>query len=376
MEIKTLSSIPNIPFNDMLENFFDTYEVDEDIECYQFVSSPYGFGTGTSFDDLYKINFQSKVVIFNVVDTFIDLTDNVATDELQRFCENHPEQNFIISCPHLNLQRELQVPNLYLDTFMPTSFSENFQHCEKNKLTNRWVSFNSNTKLHRVLTVCYLLSKDYHQNGLITFDMDTSTLVTYDQYRNITKIPSYELKSDFAKGFVKFKKKDFNRLKMPKFDQNDLRVTNNYNVNLIPVYEKIGIEIITGTTFFEKTPVLSEKEMQSIYGKSIPIYLNGVGMAREMKKLFDVDIFEDIVDHSYDEIEDHFERLAAAINLNQHLLDGSTNIKELWYDNEKRFEDNCEKMDLMIHDGTYQQTFNHEKIKQGLSHFNVSFVKK
>ena len=358
----------------MLERFFDEHEVDEDIECYQLDFCPYGYGT--SFEDLYKINYKSRVVILNIIDTIIDTEDNVDIDGLIEFCAKHPEQNFIVSCPHLNFQRELELPNLYLDAFMPTSFSEDFTHCKKTDITNRWVSFNSNTKLHRVLAISYLLSKEYYKNGFFSFDMNTPPLVEYGQYRNITKIPSYELKSSLAKGFVRFKAKDFDKIEMPKIDYNDLRVSYNYNNNLLPVYEKIGVEIVTGTMFFERSPVLSEKEMQSIYGKNFPIYINGVGMAREMKNFFDVDIFEDIVDHGYDEIEDHFERLAAAIDRNKHLLDGSTNIRELWYDNEKRFQDNCDKMDAVIHDGEYQKIFNRERIKKSLTHFGVSFVEK
>lgn len=371
MEIKTLSSIPGIPFNDALESFFDTYKVDEDIECYQLVFCPYG--SGTSFDDLYNIKFKSRIVILNVIDTIIERNDNVAVEKLIQFCEDHPEQNFIISCPHLNLQRELNIPNAYFDTYIITSFSERFLHGEKENISNQWLSLNSNTKLHKVLTVCYLLSKDYYRNGYITFDMKTPPIVSYDQYRNISKIPTYEMRSDFAKGYVRFKAKDFNALRIRKFPQEDLRVAYNYNVNLSPVYKSIAVEVITGTMFFEKTPVLSEKEMQSIYAKNFPIYMNGVGMAREMKNLFDVDIFEDIIDHSYDEIEDHFERLAAAIDRNQHLLDGSTNIRELWFDNQKRFEDNCNKLDSAFFDKTYQTTLNHGKIKKALRHFNVSF---
>ncbi|MFO0003644.1 MAG: hypothetical protein ACK559_21195, partial [bacterium] len=91
---------------------------------------------------------------------------------------------------------------------------------------------------------------------------------------------------------------------------------------------------------------------------------------------FDIDIFEDIVDHSYDEIENHFERLAAAIDRNQHLLDGSTNIKELWYDNQKRFDDNCEKINSLCFDKEKQRIFNHEKIKQSLMSFDISVSKK
>jgi hypothetical protein len=375
MEIQTLSSVPSIPFNDALESFFDTHEVDEDIECYQLVFCPYG--QGTSFDDLYRLKFKNPIVILNTIDFMIDEYDNAAVEEFRQFCAWHPEQKFISFNHHLNLQNELSdIPNLYCDVIIPSSFTEKFTHCEKKDLTNRWLTLNSSTKLHRVLTVSYLLSKDYHRNGLITFDMNKPTLVKYDQYRNITKIPSYDLRSSFAKGFVKFKEKDFNKIKVRKMDYNDLRVANNYNTDLLPVYEKIGVEIITGTMFFEKTPVLSEKEMQSIYGKNFPIYINGVGMAKEMKKLFNVDIFEDIVDHSYDEIENHFERLAAAIDRNEHLLDGSTNIKELWYDNKSRFDDNCEKLDTILHDKIYQRNFNNNKIKNALEYFGVSVNEK
>jgi hypothetical protein len=202
--------------------------------------------------------------------------------------------------------------------------------------------------------------------------MRYSLLVPPSKYKNVTAIPS-RLKSDFARGFEKLKANDFNILDIPPFNQDEIKVVRNYNMELLSAYEKVGVEIITGTMFFEQTPVLSEKEMQSVYAKNFPIYINGVGMAREMKKFFGIDLFEDIVDHSYDEIEDHFERLAAAIDRNQHLLDGSTNIEELWFDNQQRFEDNCDKMDSMIYDKTYQKIFNHERIKQSLKHFEVSF---
>lgn len=373
MKITTLSSTPSIPFNDTFESFFDAYELEEDVECYQFVFCPYG--TGTSFDDLYKLEFQSRVVIFSVIDFMIDKNDNTATEELQKFCAKYPETQFIIFNHHFNLKAEVQAPNLYLDTIMPTHFTENYKHCEKKDISNKWLSLNVDTKLHRVMTVSYLLSKEYSGNGNITFDMDTPALVRYNQYKNISKIPEH-LKDDFAKGFARFKTKDFdlNLLNIPPFDRENIRVANNYNTNLMSVYENVGVEIITGTMFFERSSVLSEKEIQSVYAKNLPIYINGVGMAYEMKKFFGIDIFDDIVDHSYDDIEDHFERLAAAIDRNESLLDGSTNIQELWMDNQKRFDDNCKQMDAVIFDKTYQRTFNHEKIKNALTHFKVSFT--
>lgn len=372
MEIKTLSSFPGVPFNGTIESFFDAYKVNEDIECYQLIFSPYG--DMTSFDDLYQIEFKSRVVILNIVDFIIDTKDNLAIEELTKFCADHPEQNFIIFNYELGLGDKLNIPNLYWDSILSTTPVDKLKHCEKKNITNRWLSLNRDTKIHRAMTACYLLSKDYRYNGDMTFDMNAAPLVKFDQYKNITKIPTHKLRSDFAVGYVRFKSKDFNLLDLPDFDYKNARVAENYNNNLIPVYENVGVEIITGTMFFEYSASLSEKEIQSVYAKNFSIYINGVGMAREMKKFFDIDIFEDVVDHSYDEIEDHFERLAAAIDRNEKLLDGSTNIKELWYDNQKRFEDNCDKMDAAIFDKKYQKVVNDQKIKKALEHFNVSFV--
>ena len=89
-----------------------------------------------------------------------------------------------------------------------------------------------------------------------------------------------------------------------------------------------------------------------------------------------IDTFDDIIDHSYDEIGDHFERLAAAIDRNQHLLNGSTPIDEIWFKNKTRFEKNCAHMDNLLYDSIYQRDFDHERIKIGLDHFNIKYSKK
>jgi hypothetical protein len=369
MEIKTLSFAPGIPFNDTFESFCDKYRLDEDIECYQLFFCPWG--NGTSFEDLDKINFKSRVVILNIIDSIIDKFDNTAIKELKDFCRRHPEHNFIVSSPHFNIKRELSVPNLYLDEIMPTMLTEPFRRCEKKEISNKFVSFSNSTKLHRVLTISYLLSKDYGKNGDFTFNFEHELISQPQVYKNLG-VMSDELKASFAKGHELFKNKDFNRLEIEPIQDKDLSPAKNYNEILSFVYENYAIEIVTGTMFFEKSPVLSEKEMQSVYSKNFPIFLNGVGMAKEMKKFFDIDLFEDIIDHSYDGIENHFERLAAAIDRNEKLLNGSMNIQELWFDNRHRFDYNCDKIQSMLFDGSYQKVFNFKKIRQALTHFNVT----
>lgn len=356
-----------VPFNDTIESFFDTYKVDEDIECYQLLFCPYG--TGTSFDDLNKIKFQSRVVILNIIDEVINEDGSFAIEELTKFCLDHPEQNFIIFNFQLNIKDQLKLDNLYTDTIQSSNFKGNFKRCEKKDITNRWLLLNSGSKIHRILTICYLLSKDYYLNGDITFDMETR-LGDWDR-KDMSKM-SNEFRNKFMKGYERFKSNQFTLLNLTKYTDTET-VVNNYNINLLPVYENVGVEIITATSFFEKTPGLSEKEFQSVYGKTFPIYIGGVGSAREIKKFFNLDTFDDIIDHSYDTIEDHYERLSTAIEKNEKLLDGSTNIKELWFDNQKRFEENCNKVDSMLHDKEYQKMHNDNKIKKALTHFNCSF---
>ena len=371
MEIKTLSIFPGVPFNDTFEEFFNAYTFDEDIECYQLVFCPYG--RKTSDTDLLNIKFKSRVVILNIVDSIIDRYDNVALEGLTEFCANNPEQNFIIFTYHLDLQNQLKIPNLYHDTIISASTLTQMRRCEKKAITDNWVCLNRNSKLHKAIAICYLLSKNYYSNGYIS-TTEENILSKYHQYKNISKM-SIEFKNSIADGLKRFRSKEFNLLQIDEFLNEDDRVADNYNKNLLPVYQNVALEIISGTMFFEKSPFLSEKEIQNVYAQNFPIYLNGPGMVKELKKLFNFDMFEDIIDHSYDEIENHFERLAAAIDRNEKLLDGSTNMKELWYDNRKRFEENCDKLDTIFYDKTYRSAFNGERIKKALTHFNVTFVK-
>jgi hypothetical protein len=368
VEITTLSSAPRFQFNTSLEDFFNTYTCNEDIECYQLYFCPSGIGS--NFDDLNKIKFKSRIVILNIVDSIIDKNENIAIDELLKFCSNHPENNFIIFTTHKFFIEQINIKNLYVGEIFAVTFAKKYKHCNKNIKSDKWVLLNSTLRPHRIMTIYYLLSKEYYKNGFFACNPNYNMSVNFLKSLKIKPKTSKQLKNDFLKGLVRFKNNDFNLLK--KLPKSNPSVVDNYNINLLPVYEKIGIEIVTGTMFFENDIQFSEKEVQNIYGKNFPIYITGCGMVKEVKNFWNIDTFDDIIDHSYDEIKDPFKRLTTAIDNNEKLLNGSINIKELWSDNQKRFEDNCDKMDLLFYDRTYQKYFNEKKIKKSLSYFNVS----
>lgn len=379
VKITSLSSASGFPFNTALEDFFNTYEVDEDIECYELFFNPDGsrsniefYPVGSNFDDLYRIKFKSQIVILNIMDSIVDKDNNVAVDKLFEFCSNHPENNFIVFTFHDMFIKQINIRNLYIDTIFSTtlgnSFTQKYKYFKKNIKSNEWLLLNSNMRLHRFMTIYYLLSKEYYKNGLISINLDYLEDKDLKIKSKITK----QLKDDFLKGKTRFENNEFNLLKIPP-NINDVNTPiENYNNNLLPIYRKTGIEIITGTMFFNNDTCIGEKEIQNVYGKSFPIYITGCGMVKKMKDLFNIDTFDDIIDHSYDEVENPFERLATAIDKNEKLLNGSTNIEELWSDNQKRFEDNRAKVNSSLHDTTYQTHFNGERIKKSLDYFNVS----
>jgi hypothetical protein len=412
MNIKTLSFYgdENNYCDDTFETFFDTYNLTEEIECYQVALPDDDGDESLSYltQNCPKYTFQTRVVILNIQSLILDRFGNIDMDGLIKFCEYHHDQEFIIFNPQINFKgitrkNSIGKTNLYMDT-LNSSFLYNIENnssdesihlnrgIQKKKISNQWLFLNSNAKLHKLITLCYLLSKDYYKNGLISMGnrTDHRTLVqdyyipqrfdkseilknTSEMHHDVSKISS-ELKDGIRKGYERIRSKDFNKLKTVDltYELKDAY----YNDYLSPVYETTGVEIVAGVSSFEQFPIMSGKYFRSVYAKHFPIYINGIGMVKWMEDVFGLDMFRDIVDHSYDEITDHFERLTAAIDRNAHLLDGSTNIHELWHDNKKRFEDNCEKMDKFIQDEDHRRTFNHEKIKKALTHFGISVVNK
>lgn len=387
MKVTTLSSSPGFPFNDVFNWFSKKFTLSEDVECYQLWFCPPRYDTdekhnlldpkvydyGTSFEDLDRIEFKSRVVILNIIDSVVDEDDNIDVDRLQNFSAKHSDINFIVLCPHLGLGRTVQAPNLYIDEIVPTSLTAPFKPCTKGEISNKFLCLNSDTKLHRVMTVSYLLSKDYANNGDFTYDFDREVYKRPHQYKNWKPIPTHleHLKENLAIGLKKLKDKELNLIDMTPFDWDVIEPSRNHNEILVNAYSNYGVEIITGSMFFERSGLLSEKELQNIYAKNFPIYITGVGMVKELKNLFGLDLFDDIIDHSYDDIEDHFERMVAAIDRNEHLLNGSTNIQELWLENQDRFDSNIEIMNRMLFDVRYQRTFAFKIIKKSLAHFNV-----
>jgi hypothetical protein len=129
--------------------------------------------------------------------------------------------------------------------------------------------------------------------------------------------------------------------------QEDFRINNGsfknaftYDKLLKPIFQETCISIITEPCFYEKEALVTEKTIMAFMGGTIPIWFGGWRNAKALSKL-GFDVFEDLVDHSYETLEDPYERCTQSLERNLHLFD-LEKMQKIIKDNQHRLQYNLE----------------------------------
>lgn len=107
------------------------------------------------------------------------------------------------------------------------------------------------------------------------------------------------------------------------------------------VFEPSCISIISEPIFFEREALVSEKTIMALYGGTFPIWFGGWKCADSMRYL-GFDVFDDIIDHSYEDLPNPIERCYYAIERNMHLLTDFDKTKKLVDQSHSRFQHNLD----------------------------------
>ncbi len=89
-----------------------------------------------------------------------------------------------------------------------------------------------------------------------------------------------------------------------------------------------AISLITETVAYERSSVFTEKTLYSVLGLTFPIWIGGYNQAAEWKRI-GFDIFDDIIDHSYQNYHTLIERCYYAFLFNLDLLSNINQAAEL-----------------------------------------------
>ncbi len=296
-------------------------------------------------------------------------------DRCKNFTQKHPEKKFYIlsAVPDLHkfFANEKNIKVLcWGDNFLllPDVYYGIKPMFEKTFQTNwHWICFSNRARFHRIISYLILLGLDINHGNL---RFDPSTILRHESWSTFEyflKINDYNyldsIKSDFglmSRGFDKIK------------SQNGYTATNftvlhdaadNFERYLkTTFYKHSAVEIVNESVFIsENGGIITEKYTNTVYGANFPIILNVPKTVDRLRSL-GFDMFDDIIDHSYDNISDPYKRMMAAITYNLPLLKNRQNAISLWNKCQDRFKSNYYLIEAM-----YQNK--EELIQQKLKEF-------
>lgn len=127
----------------------------------------------------------------------------------------------------------------------------------------------------------------------------------------------------------------------------------NFQRNLRHTYSNSLIELVVETLYEKKYGSITEKYLNSIYGCNFPIIIAVPGSVQFLRDL-GFDVFDDVVDHSYDSIDDDLKRIEAAVQSNIHLIKDKNLLIDHWKKSLPRFDKNLEFVKWQLPDKIYK----------------------
>lgn len=264
--------------------------------------------------------------------------------DLTKFYSN---KNFIIFTSLEKLDHYLDSPNSHIVPWGGDITNQMIQYpkiqpvLDKNFDSDRsFVSLNRNPRFHRAIAIYIMLAFDLDKKGYISclfkdtlhYQNDIHNWIISEEIKKLINVGIDKINS------AQFLSKDTVEIYSKNHPNDNVF---NFETKLRTYYQDSFIEFVNETSFTEQCFLITEKTLNSIYGCNFPIWLSSKGTVRFLRD-FGLDTFDDVIDHSYDDINDPTERLFRAISDNRSLIENLDKVKDLWVKNKKRFIDNVD----------------------------------
>jgi hypothetical protein len=107
-------------------------------------------------------------------------------------------------------------------------------------------------------------------------------------------------------------------------------------------FENSYVNIVTESSFIDSESVvhITEKSFRPFYFYQLPIFVSSHNHVKYLKEIYGFDMFEDVINHSYDDVVDDRNRLFEIMKEIKRLDENKEKIKEFYKKNYDRFEKN------------------------------------
>jgi hypothetical protein len=259
-----------------------------------------------SFAEVYEFvnnfNLQHKVI-------YATGHDNVETVYKYWLEKKKLQKNFLVWSHNLWYHRMRDWIN---DCSIPVDFQKTQWFC----------SMNNRPRLHRLFAVTYLDALSILEDGIVTAndsDYENHQHNTFEKVL-LSRIPNiHERYQKLISQYIPIVKN-----KLPLIvDTNDLANKSLPNDLHPKIYDKTLINLVTETFYFPEynfidETFITEKTWKAFTAGQIPVIIGPKGIVSRLRSL-GLDMFDDIIDHSYDNADDS-ERLFLAIESMQKVM--------------------------------------------------------
>jgi hypothetical protein len=217
-----------------------------------------------------------------------------------------------------------------------------------------FMCFNRGQKIHRYSLLSFMLKNNLLDDT--NWSLIPNYFVVYD-FENYSKIfdlddfKYYENEIQVLNN-LKLKISDYEKTELSFNERNEITVLNpKYKNVLLPPeipenYINSYVNLVTETKFLDNENVIqiSEKSFKPFFYYQFPMILATHHHIKAMKEKYDLDFFDDVIDHSYDNEPNQKKRFNLFVNEVKRLHDNKENLIDFYRNNQLRFETNKNKV--------------------------------
>ena len=320
------------------------------------------------FKSLIKNNLNVKVLFFNEYEP--DNESIVSSLESYLYSVGlNPSQFYLVNTNHNLKATKVNIFVTRLQHVFAASTLVRHQVEFKAERRFTFMMHNRTVRPHRYGTLCMLKKYgiledtdwslvrgwDFIKNHL---DRDGNSDLGF--YRRVFDDSTIDLIKDEIEFFskIEFKKSVLEE----KFDFNENeRDIHNVDWNALFAnnsYAESYFNITTETSFDSDAIQITEKSFNPFYFLQFPIFIATPNHVKKLRELYNLDMFEDVINHSYDAQYDHKKRMLMIIDEIRRIHTNKNTFKQSYPEFEQRLRKNREKILSIMDDKTDYNFFN------------------